>query len=109
MPAGDGAEPRFAPDVYLGVAEIRDPGGRVYDHLVVMRRMPAGRRLSALVRAKAPVDGALCQVARALAAWHAAAPRSPQIAAQGSRDALWARWRANVGQARERCGDLLAA
>ena len=71
--------------------------------------MPAGRRLSALVRGKAPVEGALRQVARALAAWHAAAPRSPQIAAQGSRDALWARWRANVGQARERCGDLLAA
>jgi aminoglycoside phosphotransferase family enzyme/predicted kinase len=98
---------RFAPDVYLGVAEIRDPDGRVCDHLVVMRRMPAGRRLSALVTARAPVDGALRQVARALAAWHAAAPRGRQIAAEGNRDALWARWQANIGQARECCGRLL--
>jgi aminoglycoside phosphotransferase family enzyme/predicted kinase len=98
---------RFAPDVYLGVAEIRGPDGRICDHLVVMRRMPAGRRLSALVTAHAPVDGALRQVARVLAAWHAAAPRSPQIAAQGGRDALRARWQANVGQARECCGHLL--
>jgi len=42
---------RFAPDVYLGVAEMRNPDGRVCGYLVVMRRMPAGRRLSALVRA----------------------------------------------------------
>ncbi len=98
---------RFAPGVYLGVAEIRGPDGRVCDHLVVMRRMPAGRRLSALVKARAPVDGALRQVARALAAWHAAAPRSPQIAGQGSREALRARWQANIGQSRDSCGHLL--
>lgn len=54
---------RFAPDVYLGVAGIRDPGGRVCDHLVVMRRLPASRRLSTLVRAGAPVEGPLRQVA----------------------------------------------
>ena len=38
----------FAPDVYLGVAEIRGPDGRVCDHLVVMRRMPAARASDAL-------------------------------------------------------------
>lgn len=32
---------RFAPDVYLGVAEVRDPAGQACDHLVVMRRLPA--------------------------------------------------------------------
>jgi len=31
----------FAPDVYLGVPELRGPDGRVCYHLVVMRRMPA--------------------------------------------------------------------
>src|SRR5271169_6320509 len=98
---------RFARGVYLGVAEIRAPGGRVCDHLVVMRRMPAARRLSALVTARAPVDGALRQVARALAAWHAAAPRGPQIAEQGNREALRARWQANIGQSRDSCGHLL--
>ena len=98
---------RFAPDVYLGVAEIRDLDGRVCDQLVVMRRMPAGRRLAALVKARAPVGGVLRQVARVLAAWHAAAPRSPQIAAQGGQDALTARWQANIAKARASCGHLL--
>jgi hypothetical protein len=46
---------RLAPDVYLGVADVRGPDGSVCDHLVVMRRMPASRRLAALVRAGAPV------------------------------------------------------
>ncbi len=33
---------RFAPDVYLGVAEVAGPGDCGREHLVVMRRMPAG-------------------------------------------------------------------
>jgi aminoglycoside phosphotransferase family enzyme/predicted kinase len=103
---------RFAPDVYLGVAAIHGPGGRVCDHLVVMRRMPAARRLSTLVRADVPVGGPLRQVARVLAAWHAAAPRSAQISAQGSPDALWARWEASLRQLRvlaDRLPELAAA
>ncbi|WP_035852318.1 hypothetical protein [Cryptosporangium arvum] len=47
---------QFAPDVYLGVAEVHDPEGRPCDWLVVMRRMPADRRLSTLVRAGKDVD-----------------------------------------------------
>ena len=100
---------RFAPDVYLGLADVRDPAGRVCDHLVVMQRMPSARRLSALVTARAPADGAVREVARLLAAWHAVAPRSPRIAAQGRRDALWARWQANIGQSRGAAGGLLDA
>jgi uncharacterized protein len=91
---------RFAPDVYLGVAALHGPDGRVCDHLVVMRRMPAARRLSALVRAGADVERPVRQVARVLAAWHAAAPRSRRIAAQGTPEALWRRWEASVGQVR---------
>ena len=87
---------RFAPDVYLGVAEIRGPDGQVCDHLVVMRRMPAARRLSTLVRSRAPVAGPLRQVARILAAQHAMAARGPQVAEQGSRDALHGRWADNI-------------
>ena len=41
---------RIAPDVYLGVADIVGPDGALCDHLVVMRRMPADRRLSTLAR-----------------------------------------------------------
>ena len=91
----------FAPDVYLGVAEIRDPEGRVCDHLVVMRRMPAGRRLSTLVRSGAQAAGPLRQVARIIAAQHAKAARGAQIAEQGSRDALRRRWADNIEQARQ--------
>ena len=97
---------RFAPDVYLGVAAIHGPDGRVCDHLVVMRRMPAARRLSTLVRAGVPVGGPLRQVARVLAAWHAVAPRSAQISAQGSPDAVWARWEASIRQLRGLAGRL---
>ena len=90
----------FAPDVYLGVAELRGPDGQVCDHLVVMRRMPAARRLSTLVCSRAPVAGPLRQVARILAARHAKAARGPQIAEQGSRDALRRRWADNIEQTR---------
>ncbi len=91
---------RFAPGVYLGVAEVRDPGGRACDHLVVMRRLPAARRLSHLVRAGEPAGAAARQVARSLAAHHASAMRSPAISEQGSRDALRQRWQDNIDQVR---------
>jgi uncharacterized protein len=90
----------FAPDVYLGTAELRGPDGEVCDHLVVMRRMPASRRLSALIRSREPVAQPLRQVARILAAQHARAARGPQIAEQGSREALRRRWADNVEQTR---------
>jgi uncharacterized protein len=91
---------RFAPDVYLGVSELRDPAGRVIDHLVMMRRMPASRRLSALIATGQPVAHALREVAHKLAAAHAASPQRPEIAEQGSGDALLGRWLANLDQAR---------
>ncbi len=56
---------RLAPDVYLGISSITDavdPADRrraAVEHFVVMRRMPEDRRLSHLVRAGAPVEGAL--------------------------------------------------
>jgi aminoglycoside phosphotransferase family enzyme/predicted kinase len=98
---------RFAPDVYLGVADLRGPSGEPFDHLVVMRRMPAERRLSVLVRAGAPVSAALREVARRLATWHASAPRGPDIAAEGTRDALRGRWVASFDQVRPFHGPAL--
>lgn len=99
---------RFAPDVYLGVAEVRAPDGQVCDHLVVMRRMPASSRLTALIEAGEPVGPAVRQVARILASQHAAAARSPQISEQGSRDATRRRWHDNIGELRATArGDLV--
>ncbi|WP_328333183.1 MULTISPECIES: bifunctional aminoglycoside phosphotransferase/ATP-binding protein [unclassified Streptomyces] len=83
---------RFAPDVYEGVAEVGLPWGGPPEPVVVMRRMPAGRRLSHLVTAGAPVDDALRRTARLLAACHAGSPRTASISQEGTRDALLARW-----------------
>ncbi len=94
---------RFAPDVYLGVAEVRDPDGQPCDYLVVMRRMPESRRLSALIRAGQPAGPAVRQVARTLAAQHARAARDPKISEQGSRDAVQQRWQDNLEQLRAAC------
>ena len=96
---------RFAPDVYLGVAEVRAPSGHVCDHLVVMRRMPASSRLSALIGAREPAGPAVRQVARILATQHATANRTAQISQQGSRDATWQRWHDNIDQLRAAARD----
>ncbi|MGW5216167.1 bifunctional aminoglycoside phosphotransferase/ATP-binding protein [Streptomyces sp. NPDC004051] len=89
---------RFAADVYLGLGEIRSPHTDVAEPLVVMRRMPADRRLSRLVREGVAVDDVLRAVARQLAARHADARRSPEVDAQGTRDALSSRWEASFAQ-----------
>ncbi|WP_030227250.1 AAA family ATPase [Streptomyces sp. NRRL WC-3626] len=91
---------RFAADVYLGLGEIRLPHTDEAEPLVVMRRMPADRRLSRLVREGADVDDVLRSVARQLAARHADAPRGPDVDAQGSRDALSSRWESSFAQVR---------
>ncbi|GAA4077196.1 AAA family ATPase [Actinomadura miaoliensis] len=91
---------RFSPDVYLGVADVHGPGGEPCDHLVVMRRMSAERRLSRLVAAHVPVDDPVRAVAHILASWHAMAPRGPRISAEGTRDALRGRWADSFDQVR---------
>jgi aminoglycoside phosphotransferase family enzyme/predicted kinase len=87
---------RLSPDVYLGVADVTGPDGRVCDHLVVMRRMPDDRRLSTLVAAGADVDDGLWRLAHRLAAFHSCAERPPAAAVAAGRDALAARWTANT-------------
>jgi aminoglycoside phosphotransferase family enzyme/predicted kinase len=89
---------RIAPDVYLGVAEVLDVDGAVCDHLVVMRRMPADRRLSTLVVAGEDVTGPLRSVAHQLAALHAGGARTPAADEAAGVDATRARWVANTDQ-----------
>ncbi|WP_308259530.1 AAA family ATPase [Pseudonocardia sp. H11422] len=102
---------RLAPDVYLGISDVSAPHDGVGDrddpadappveHLVVMRRMPGERRLSALVRAGAPVGAPLRELARLMATFHAGAERGPRITAEGGRDALAHRWTDNLDQTR---------
>ncbi|MER7468652.1 AAA family ATPase [Streptomyces sp. NPDC097981] len=98
---------RFAADVYLGMGEIHTPDAEAPEPIVVMRRMPADRRLSTLVRDGAAVDDVLRSVARQLAAHHAGAPRGPHVDEQGTRDALSARWEASFAQVRALDNDRL--
>jgi aminoglycoside phosphotransferase family enzyme/predicted kinase len=83
---------RLAPDVYLGVAEVLGTDGRPCDYLVVMRRMPEDRRLTAIVQRNEPADACIRHVAREIAAFHARADRSPEISRSGSLDAVRANW-----------------
>jgi len=87
---------RLSPDVYLGVADVHGPDGAVCDHLVVMRRMPDDRRLSALVRAGAVTEGDLRPLAHLLAGFldRAEAPEAAAVAA--GREALAQRWEDNL-------------
>lgn len=89
---------RLAPDVYLGVADVSGPDGELCDHLVVMRRLPAERRLSRLVESGVPIEAHLRSLARLLAAFHAQAERSAAIDAAGAPGEVLERWRANQRQ-----------
>jgi uncharacterized protein len=98
---------RFAPDVYLGVAAIGPDGGEPCDWAVVMRRLPAERRLSTLVAAGADVSDPVRDLARQLAVHHAAARRSPQIDRAGGPEELRRRWGDNLETVRAFRGMVL--
>ncbi|MEZ5374578.1 MAG: AAA family ATPase [Microthrixaceae bacterium] len=60
---------RIAPDVYLGLADVMEQG-ELTDQMIVMRRLPADRRLSQLA-GTSEFAGCLRAVARTVAAFHA--------------------------------------
>lgn len=97
---------RLAPDVYLGVADVLGQDGQACEHIVVMRRLPASRRLSTLAASGEPVAADLRRLARLLAAFHARAETSPEIAAAAGRDALAARWEANAAEMEQFTGPV---
>jgi hypothetical protein len=96
---------RLAPDVYLGVVDLLGPDGEPVDHLVLMRRMPAERRLSALLGHG--VDKHLRRIARLVATFHAGAETSPEISSAATRDAVAANWEANFAQMAPFVGPVL--
>lgn len=69
--------------------------------------MPEDRRLATLVVTGQPVSGALRDVARLMAGFHARAERSAAITAEGGRDALRRRWAANVAELAPFTGTVL--
>lgn len=82
---------RFSPDVYLGVLDLRDTDGDVHDHAVVMRRLPADRRLSHLLDGPTAAD-ALRAVAHRIATVHAEAPAAATSDPDTTMTALLALW-----------------
>ncbi|MEZ5407438.1 MAG: AAA family ATPase [Acidimicrobiales bacterium] len=63
---------RLSPDVYLGTADVVE-GDEVVDRMLVMRRLPADRKLSNLV-ATPDRDDIIRQVAREVARFHSTLP-----------------------------------
>ena len=72
-----------------------DDLGAVIDHAVRMRRMPAERRLSTLVRGKADVAQCVRQVARLVAVAHAECITSADIASVATPASLLRLWEQN--------------
>ncbi len=99
---------RFAPDVYLGVLDVVDERGQLVDHLIAMRRMPAERRLSALLDAPDAADR-VCDVAARVALFHREAPTSRQISAAASPAALLGLWTEGFQQTRAAAQGILEA
>jgi aminoglycoside phosphotransferase family enzyme len=96
---------RLAADVYLGTARVVDDDDVTLEHLLVMRRLPAERRLDQLVASGADVDAALRSVVAVLVALH---ERSPVPAATAERvsgpEAVTALW-ASCTEGIRRCGN----
>ena len=100
---------RLAPDVYLGVSTLLGPNDAPCDHLVVMQRMPADRKLSTLLATGARVEQHIRRIARVMAAFHARAKTSDEIAAMGTRDAVAESWEQNFREMQPFVTHLLPA
>jgi aminoglycoside phosphotransferase family enzyme/predicted kinase len=100
---------RLAPDVYLGVADVTGPDGEVCDHLVVMRRMPADRRLTTLVEQADPdVEPIMAELGMRLARFHRSAERSAAIDEAASVERVARRWHDNFDELRPFVGSVLS-
>jgi aminoglycoside phosphotransferase family enzyme len=99
----------MAPDVYLGVADVIAPDASVCEHMVVMRRMPADRRLSTLERERASVDDDLRHIALRVVAFHATAHTGADVGAEGTADAIRRRWSDSFAQIRSLAAPVLPA
>ena len=96
----------ISPDVYLGTADVVE-GGELTDRMLVMRRLPAKRRLSALV-GQPGFDTHLRAVAKAVASLHARRDPIHDAEAAGH-EALVRNWRENFDAIRPHVGAVIEA
>ncbi len=83
---------RIAPDVYLDTLEVRNRDGTVFDYLVKMRRLPDARCLTNLVASGADIAPEIRLIARRLVTFHGSAPRSSEIDAAATPEAIRELW-----------------
>lgn len=95
---------RMAPDVYLGTADVLELD-EVVDRMLVMRRLPADRRLTRLVT-EPNVDDLIRQVVRKVAAFHAAEPPIRDAADIAGRDAVARNWNNSASDMTPLCGEV---
>src|SRR5438876_1013369 len=88
---------RLAPDVYLGVEDVVVADGAL-EQAVVMRRMPAHRRLAHLVTSGRDVRAELRSVARTMAIFHQRARAGPDVERAGLPEAVRAKWVGNIDE-----------
>lgn len=86
---------RLAPDVYLGVGGLQDPDRDAPEPVVVMRRLPPERRLSALVRGEEAAESHVAEVARLLADFHRTCPITDVAREAAGPEATLGRWEDN--------------
>ncbi|MGQ0842874.1 MAG: AAA family ATPase [Sporichthyaceae bacterium] len=98
---------RLAPDVYLGVAELHLPESSGAEPVVVMRRMPAEARLSALAADSAIKPDRMRALARLLATFHERCESDATISAEATAGAVAARWTANLQEMEAFAGSIL--
>jgi uncharacterized protein len=91
---------RFAPEVYMGIAELTDPAGGPAEPLLKMRRLPDSAKLSTLAAAGTDLTDYLSDIARIVASVHLHSPRNETISHEGTREALRGRWHANLHELR---------
>jgi aminoglycoside phosphotransferase family enzyme/predicted kinase len=97
---------RLAPDVYLGVVELKGGGkrvrfggpGRTREVAVAMRRLPADRMLDRLVQESAADPPLMDAIAGTLARFHAEADTGGEIDALGGIDIVRKNWEENFAQ-----------
>ncbi|MGB3351950.1 MAG: AAA family ATPase [Mycobacterium sp.] len=98
---------RLAPDSYLGVGHFSDERGGPPEPVIVMRRHADSTRLASLVCSGQPVHRHLTGIAEVLARFHVGAERGTAIEAQGTADAVWARWRQNLDELDRHADDVV--
>ena len=98
---------RFAPDVYLGTADVEE-GGDVVDRMIVMRRLPEDRQLDRIVVEGPDPTRWVREAAKHVAVIHAAEPAvRGDDAWMAGPDAVLGRWRENFESLQPLAGPVI--